>query len=123
MSEQPTVLYEVANRVALITLNRPERGNAITPALITELSECVRQADLNPAVHVLLLAGAGPVSSTSKASSSESSHSTPPATISPSHDPRLSRISRDTCPGSPETSQEADEGIRTLDLRHGKATL
>jgi enoyl-CoA hydratase len=49
MSEQPTVLYEVANRVALITLNRPERGNAITPALIAELSECVRQADLNPA--------------------------------------------------------------------------
>jgi enoyl-CoA hydratase len=60
MSEQPTVRYEVADRVALITLNRPERGNAITPALIAELSESVQRADLDPTVHVLLLAGAGP---------------------------------------------------------------
>ncbi len=59
MSDQPVVLYEVADGVARLTLNRPERGNAITPRLITELVECVRRADLDPAVHVLLLAGAG----------------------------------------------------------------
>ena len=59
MSDQPVVLYEVADRVARITLNRPERGNGITPALVAGLVECVREADLDPAVHVLLLAGAG----------------------------------------------------------------
>jgi enoyl-CoA hydratase/carnithine racemase len=59
MSEQPVVLYETADAVARLTLNRPARGNAITPQLIAELVECVRRADLDPAVHVLLLSGAG----------------------------------------------------------------
>jgi enoyl-CoA hydratase len=59
MSEQPVVRYEVADRVARITLDRPARGNGITLALVSELSECVQRADLDPAVHVLLLAGAG----------------------------------------------------------------
>jgi enoyl-CoA hydratase len=60
MSEQRVVRYEVGDRVARLTLDRPERGNAITPRLIAELVECVRRADLDPEVHVLLLAGAGP---------------------------------------------------------------
>jgi enoyl-CoA hydratase len=51
--------YEVAERVARMTLNRPERGNGLTRALITELEGCVEQADLDPSVHVLLLAGNG----------------------------------------------------------------
>ena len=41
MSDQPVVLYEVAERIARITLNRPERGNGITRELIVELTECV----------------------------------------------------------------------------------
>jgi enoyl-CoA hydratase len=60
MSDQPVVLYEVTDRVARITLNRPERGNGITPALVAGLVECVREADLDPAVRALLLEGAGP---------------------------------------------------------------
>jgi enoyl-CoA hydratase len=60
MSEQPAVRYEVADRVALITLNRPARGNGITLELVGQLVESVRRADLDPAVHVLLLAGEGP---------------------------------------------------------------
>jgi enoyl-CoA hydratase len=59
MSSQPVVLYEVTGRIARITLNRPERGNAITPRLIAELAACVERADLDPAVHVLALSGAG----------------------------------------------------------------
>jgi enoyl-CoA hydratase len=59
MSEPPAVLYEVADRVARITLNRPERANGITLALVRQLTECVERADLDPAVHVLLLAGNG----------------------------------------------------------------
>jgi enoyl-CoA hydratase len=60
MSEQRVVRYEVGDRIARLTLDRPERGNAVTPQLIAELVECVRRADLDPEVHVLLLAGAGP---------------------------------------------------------------
>jgi enoyl-CoA hydratase len=51
--------YEVTDRVARITLNRPERGNGLTRALITELEQAVEQADLDPAVHVMLLSGNG----------------------------------------------------------------
>ena len=53
------VEYEAVERVARVTLNRPERGNGITRELIDELQETVEQADLDPNVHVLLLAGRG----------------------------------------------------------------
>ena len=59
MSESPAVRYEVVDRVARITLNRPGRGNGITLRMIEELVRCVERADLDPAVHVLLLAGSG----------------------------------------------------------------
>jgi enoyl-CoA hydratase len=54
-----TIDFAVTDRVARITLNRPERGNGITRALLTELEAAVERADLDPAVHVILLAGAG----------------------------------------------------------------
>jgi enoyl-CoA hydratase len=54
------VRYEVVDRVARITLDRPERGNGITRRLVSELATCVERADLDPAVRVLLLAGNGP---------------------------------------------------------------
>ncbi|HLL93207.1 MAG TPA: crotonase/enoyl-CoA hydratase family protein [Solirubrobacteraceae bacterium] len=54
------VRYEVVDRVARITLDRPERGNGITRRLVSELQACVERADLDPAVRVLLLAGNGP---------------------------------------------------------------
>src|SRR4249919_1163719 len=57
--EGHVVEYEVDGRVARITLNRPERGNAITPELIAQLVACVERADLDPGVHVLLLSGNG----------------------------------------------------------------
>jgi enoyl-CoA hydratase len=51
--------YEVTGRIARLTLNRPERGNALTLELIAELQELVAGADADPAVHVLLLSGHG----------------------------------------------------------------
>jgi enoyl-CoA hydratase len=51
--------YEVDGRVARLTLNRPERGNGLTRELIDSLAACVERADLDPAVHVLLLSGRG----------------------------------------------------------------
>src|SRR5438128_1490776 len=59
MPSTPVVRYEVGDRIARITLNRPERGNAITRELLSGLVECVERADLDPTVHVLLLAGEG----------------------------------------------------------------
>lgn len=59
MNEPTTMTYTVADRVARITLNRPERGNGLTPTLIAELAACVERADLDPAVHVILLSGNG----------------------------------------------------------------
>jgi enoyl-CoA hydratase len=55
----PDIEYAVDGRVARITLDRPDRGNGLTPTLIRELAEAVEQADLDPAVHVLLLSGNG----------------------------------------------------------------
>jgi enoyl-CoA hydratase/carnithine racemase len=60
MGEPAAVRYEVLDRVARITLDRPGRGNGITLGLVRELAECVERADLDPGVHVLLLAGNGP---------------------------------------------------------------
>ena len=54
-----TLTYEVDGRVARITLDRPERGNGITLDMPRELAECVERANLDPAVHVIALAGAG----------------------------------------------------------------
>jgi enoyl-CoA hydratase len=59
MNSLQTMTYEVANRIARITLDRPERGNGITRGLVGELERCVEQADLDPAVHVIALAGNG----------------------------------------------------------------
>jgi len=53
------VRYEVDGRVARITLDRPASGNAITAAMPGELAAAVEQADVDPGVHVIVLAGAG----------------------------------------------------------------
>jgi enoyl-CoA hydratase len=53
------VEYEVDGRVARLALNRPERGNGLTRELIEELAACVERADLDPAVHVVVLSGNG----------------------------------------------------------------
>ena len=50
---------EVTGRIARITLDRPERGNAITLDTPGELAECVARANDEPEVHAIALAGAG----------------------------------------------------------------
>jgi len=59
MSDLRTLTYAVADGVARITLDRPERGNGITRRLVTELEETVERADLDPEVRVILLSGNG----------------------------------------------------------------
>jgi enoyl-CoA hydratase len=59
MDTLKTMTYEVTGRIARITLNRPARGNGITMDLPRELAQCVERANLDPAVHVIALAGNG----------------------------------------------------------------
>ena len=55
-----TVLTEDAgDGVRVVTLNRPQRLNAITPELLEELIAALQAADRDPAVRALVLTGAG----------------------------------------------------------------
>jgi len=58
--EFKTLLYETADRVATITLNRPERFNAIEGRMPREIRAAVEQAEADPDVHVIVVKGAGP---------------------------------------------------------------
>ena len=53
------VLYEVADGIATITLNRPERMNAISGPMLAKLSQDLLKANADPKVRVVLLTGAG----------------------------------------------------------------
>lgn len=59
MEGMTTLTYEADGRVARVTLNRPDRGNGITPRMPTELAACVERANLDPEVHAIALAGSG----------------------------------------------------------------
>ncbi|GAB2980925.1 crotonase/enoyl-CoA hydratase family protein [Nocardioides montaniterrae] len=54
-----TLTYEVDGRVARLTFNRPEHGNAITLDTPRELADAVERADLDPRVHVIVVSGRG----------------------------------------------------------------
>lgn len=54
-----TVRYEVRDHRAYITLDRPDRLNAITATMAGELSSAVAEANDDPSVRVVVLQGAG----------------------------------------------------------------
>src|SRR4051812_37389518 len=54
-----TILYGVAERVATITLNRPESLNTIVPPMPDEVEAAVGLAVRDPAVKVIVVRGAG----------------------------------------------------------------
>ena len=59
MSEFATVLFEVSDRIATITLNRPERKNAMNQQLKDELRECWRRVKADPDIWAAIITGAG----------------------------------------------------------------
>jgi enoyl-CoA hydratase len=59
MDKFTTITYERTERVARITLNRPERGNGITLAMPQELAAAVELANLDRQVRVIALSGNG----------------------------------------------------------------
>ena len=53
------LLYEIREDIAVITLNRPERLNALTPAMREGILQAILAADSDPEVRVIVLTGAG----------------------------------------------------------------
>jgi enoyl-CoA hydratase/carnithine racemase len=59
MSGFESIIYEKERGRARITLNRPERLNALSLGLLTELSEAVWEADNDSDIHCIIVRGAG----------------------------------------------------------------
>lgn len=54
-----TLLYDVSGGIALITLNRPDQLNAVTPASIRDLLAVFDETDRDDAVRAVIVTGAG----------------------------------------------------------------
>jgi enoyl-CoA hydratase/carnithine racemase len=54
-----TIRYRTEGRIARITLDRPDRLNAITPDMPREIHAAVDEANADDSVHVIILQGAG----------------------------------------------------------------
>ena len=64
MAEQEPVLFDVQDRVATITLNRPSRGNALNPQMRDDLRAAWIRAKSDPEIWVVIVTGAGSAFST-----------------------------------------------------------
>ena len=60
-SEKHTILTEIDDKLFHITLNRPEKLNALSPQLLAELKEALDEAAKNADIAVVVLKSAGPV--------------------------------------------------------------
>jgi enoyl-CoA hydratase/carnithine racemase len=54
-----TLLYEVADRVCIVTFNRPEKMNTWNATVAAELSDALQQANADAEVRAVILTGAG----------------------------------------------------------------
>jgi len=59
-TEYTTIRYERDDRVGVVTLARPDRRNAISPTMQSELEDAFVRADDDRRVHVVVLRGDGP---------------------------------------------------------------
>ena len=59
MADYQKILYALADGVARITLNRPDKRNALDAEIITEIRSALGEAARDESARVVLLAGAG----------------------------------------------------------------
>ena len=59
MSDYADLLYDVSNGVATITLNRPDRMNAISGPMLASFSRALRDSDADTNVRVIVITGSG----------------------------------------------------------------
>ncbi|HUK41618.1 MAG TPA: enoyl-CoA hydratase-related protein, partial [Candidatus Acidoferrales bacterium] len=57
--EYQTIIYEVKNQIAWITLNRPESMNAINRQMTRDLVEACRQTEDDSGIRIAIFTGAG----------------------------------------------------------------
>ena len=57
--EYTAIEYSVNDPIATITLNRPDRLNALTGRMLTELAHAFERAETDPDVVAILFTGAG----------------------------------------------------------------
>ena len=58
-SSTEELLVETKGKVAVITLNRPDRLNAISRVMLNELSAKIVEANKDPDIRCIVLTGAG----------------------------------------------------------------
>lgn len=58
--EYQDIIYEKANGIAKVTINRPAKRNAFRPLTVNEMIEAFTDAREDPSIGVVLLTGAGP---------------------------------------------------------------
>ena len=59
MSEYQKILYSAEGAVARITLNRPEKRNALDEGIVSEVRDALAQASREQEIRVVLISGAG----------------------------------------------------------------
>lgn len=59
MEDNRQVLYTVEGSIALVTLNRPDKRNALNERVVSELKAALLEADANENLRAVLLTGAG----------------------------------------------------------------
>ena len=89
-----TLRYEEQDAIGYLTLNRPDRLNALSPTLMAELREALDAIDANPDLRALILTGAGRAFSAGFDIQTEAlaPAGEPPSGEPPSADARRSRL-------------------------------
>mgnify|MGYP001771001538 CR=1 FL=1 len=59
MATYQDILYDVDGPIAYITLNRPEKMNALSNNLRGELVHALKEAEFDPTIRVIVIRGAG----------------------------------------------------------------
>ena len=59
LKTQDFITFEIRDQIAYVTLNRPEKRNALSPELIKEIHDAMLEADDLTEVHAIVLTGAG----------------------------------------------------------------
>jgi methylglutaconyl-CoA hydratase len=59
MPEYEEITYEIKSGVAWVTLNRPDKRNAINDRLVSDLTTALGEAEADPQARLVVLAGAG----------------------------------------------------------------
>lgn len=59
MDESTALLFDVDEGIATLTLNRPQEGNALTPALLVALEDAWNRVERDDSIRVAIITGAG----------------------------------------------------------------